>query len=256
MRDEAAAPLIAAQPQYILVAQALIKDIESGRYAVGDLLPPELSLCTQFGVSRHTMREAIRKLQERGLITRQRGVGTRVKASKPQSRYVQSATAISDLLQYVKDTRLVTTRAEAIIADAAISERIRCNVGQRWVYVTGFRYAGRDKMPLALTEIYVNPAYAGVQKLIGTLKVPVHTLIEQQFGASVVEVTQEIRATEIAAADAKQLRVKAGSAGLLITRHYLGDNDQVIEVTVNLHPAARFSYSTSLRLQVPGAPNA
>jgi DNA-binding GntR family transcriptional regulator len=251
MRDTRASMPMATPPQYILVAQALIKDIEQGRYTVGDLLPPELELCTQFGVSRHTMREAIRKLQEHGLITRQRGVGTRVKTTKPQSRYVQSATAISDLLQYVKDTRLVTTRAEAVIADAALAEKIKCQVGQRWMYVTGFRYAGKDKLPLALTEVYINPAFADVQKLIGTLKVPVHTLIERQFGAVVVEVRQEIRAIEIAAGPAKQLSVKPGSAGLLITRQYLGANDQVIEVTVNLHPATRFSYVTSLRLQVP-----
>lgn len=254
MNDTSTARLIASQPQYILVAQALIQDIEAGRYAVGDLLPPELELCTQFGVSRHTMREAIRKLQERGLITRQRGVGTRVKTAEPASRYVQSTAAISDLHQYVKDTRLVTSEAGTVIADAALSETLKCNVGQRWVRVTGFRYAGKEKLPLALTEIYVNPAYGGVQKLIGTLKVPVHTLIEQQFGVSVVEVRQEIRATEITGGDAKRLGVKPRSPGLLIVRQYLGANDQVIEVSVNLHPADRFSYFTSLRLQ--GMPNA
>jgi DNA-binding GntR family transcriptional regulator len=254
VNDTSTARLIASQPQYILVAQALIQDIEAGRYAVGDLLPPELELCTQFGVSRHTMREAIRKLQERGLITRQRGVGTRVKTAERASRYVQSTAAIPDLHQYVKDTRLVTSQAGTVIADAALSETLKCNVGQRWVRVTGFRYAGKDKLPLALTEIYVNPAYGGVQKLIGTLKVPVHTLIEQQFGVSVVEVRQEIRATEITGADAKRLGVKPRSPGLLIVRQYLGANDQVIEVSVNLHPADRFSYFTSLRLQ--GMPNA
>ena len=68
--------LVASQPQYVLVAQRLIGDIASGRYPVGSLLPAELALCTQLGVSRHTIREAIRRLQERGLVRRQRGVGT------------------------------------------------------------------------------------------------------------------------------------------------------------------------------------
>ena len=89
--------LVASQPQYVLVAQRLIGDIASGRYPVGSLLPAELALCTQFGVSRHTIREAIRRLQERGLVTRQRGIGTSVKANRMETRYIQSTTQISDL---------------------------------------------------------------------------------------------------------------------------------------------------------------
>ena len=244
-------PLIASQLQYVLVAQRLIEDITGGRYPVGSLLPTELELCTQFGVSRHTIREAMRRLQERGLVTRQRGIGTSVKANRVDTRYVQSTMEISDLPRYVEDTRLVTTEAEDVIAGEALAELLKCPPGQRWVKVTGYRYAGKDKLPMALTDIYINAAYAGVRKLIGTMKVPAYTLIEKQYGITIGEVKQEIRATIIGAADAKRLSVKPGSAGLVVTRRYLGDNDRPIEVAVNLHPADRFSYSMSLRLQVP-----
>jgi GntR family transcriptional regulator len=252
----AASHVVASPPQYVLVAQRLIDDIQGGRYPVGSLLPTEFDLCTQFGVSRHTVREAIRRLQERGLVTRQRGVGTTVKANRAESRYVQSSAAISDLPQYVEDTRLVTTEAADLIADAALAELLKCPAGQRWVKVTGFRYAGREKLPMALTDIYINAAYGGVRKLIGTMKVPVYTLLEKQYGITIVEVEQEIRATTMGAADAKRLKVKPGSAGLLVTRRYLGDNDRLIEVSVNLHPAERFSYSMSLRLPVPAGVDA
>ena len=47
-----------------------------------------------------------------------------------------------------------------------------------------------------------------------------------------------------------------GSAGLVVTRRHLGDNDRTIEVAVNLHPADRFSYSMSMRLQVPAGADA
>lgn len=242
-------PLLASAPQYALVAQALIDDIARGRYAVGGLLPTEFELCTQFGVSRHTVREAIRRLQERGLVTRQRGVGTTVKASRAAPRYVQTVATIADLPQYVEDTRLITTEATDVIADAALAETLRCPEGQRWVRVTGFRYAGREKLPMALTDIYVNAAYGGIQKLIGAMKVPVYTLIERQYGVAIVEVRQELAATLIRPAEAKRLAVKPGSAGLVVTRRYFGANDRLIEVAVNLHPAERFSYSMSLRLQ-------
>jgi len=251
MRSNASSPLIASQPQYVLVAQALIQDIGRGHFPVGSLLPPELDLCKQFGVSRHTIREAIRRLQERGLVTRQRGVGTSVKANPAHSRYVQSTAAISDLPQYVEDTRLVTSDAADVIADAELASLLKCPEGQRWVRVTGFRYAGKDKLPMAFTQVYINAAYGGIRKLVGTLKVPVYTLIEREYGVTIVEVKQEIRATTISAADAKLLSVKPRSAGLVVIRHYFADNNRLLEVGVNLHPAERFSYSMSLRLQAP-----
>lgn len=247
-----ASPLIASQPQYVLVAQRLIADITGGRYPVGSLLPTELELCKQFGVSRHTIREAIRRLQERGLVTRQRGVGTSVKAKRVDTRYVQSSMEISDLPRYVEDTRLVTTEAGDIIADEPLADLLKCPLGQRWVKVSGCRYAGKSKLPMALTDIYINAAYASVRKLIGAMKVPVYTLIEKQYGITVGEVQQEIRASIIAAAEAKRLSVTPGSAGLLVTRRYLDGNDRTIEVAVNLHPADRFAYSMSMRLQMQG----
>jgi DNA-binding GntR family transcriptional regulator len=250
------APALAQQPQYALVAQRLMDDIASGRYPVGSLLPAELDLCTQFGVSRHTMREAIRRLLERGLVTRQRGIGTTVKASRVENQYVQTTTKITDLPRYVEDTRLVTTQAEDVIADEALATLLKCPPGQRWVKVTGYRHVNKGKLPMALTDIYISAAYGGIRKLIGTMKVPVYTLLERQYSLSIVEVQQEISATIIGAADAKRLSVKPGSAGLVVTRRYLSDNDHTIEVAVNLHPADRYSYSMSLRLQVPSATNA
>ncbi len=247
---------IASQPQYALVAQQILADITGGRYAVGSLLPGEHDLCTQFGVSRHTIREAIRRLQERGFVTRQRGIGTTVRSDRPENRYVQSGTSVADLPRYVEDTRLVTTQASDVIAEGDLAEQLRCPGGQRWVRVTGFRYAGRQKLPMALTDIYISAAYGGIRKLIGTMKVPVYSLIEKQFGVTIARVQQEIGATLIGAADAKLLSVKPGSAGLVVTRRYLDENDRPIEVAVNLHPADRFSYSMSLRLQVPAAGDA
>ena len=251
MNEPGTRALLASQPQYVLVAQALIDDIQRGRYPVGSRLPPELDLCTHFGVSRHTVREAIRRLQDRGLVTRQRGVGTAVRADRMEPSYVQSVASIADLPQYVEDTRLVTHSSEDVIADGSLAELLKCPVGQRWVHVAGYRYAGRDKLPIALTRIYINAAYGGIQKLIGTLKVPVYTLIERQYGETVVEVKQEIRATTLGAGEARELKVKRGSAGLEIIRRYVGKNGRVLEVAVNLHPADRFSYSMTLRLQPP-----
>jgi GntR family transcriptional regulator len=62
-----------------LSAQAqeyLLNLIESGVYQPGEQLPSEADLAAQLGISRPTLREALRNLEQDGLILRKHGVGT------------------------------------------------------------------------------------------------------------------------------------------------------------------------------------
>ena len=92
--------------RYQRVANTLIEEIRSGRRAVGDSLPGELDLVTHFDVSRHTVREALRRLEELGLIGRRQGVGTIVLSREPVESYVQAVRAPAGLLQYPQGSRL------------------------------------------------------------------------------------------------------------------------------------------------------
>ena len=51
----------------------------------GALIPTEMSLANRFGVSRGTVRTALTRLAERGLLERKAGVGTRVLPAAPDS---------------------------------------------------------------------------------------------------------------------------------------------------------------------------
>lgn len=242
------AEMMASRPQYVLVAQALIDDIRRGRYPVGELLPPETLLCTQFGVGRHTVREAMRLLIQRGLVSRQRGVGTQVISREPRAHYTQSTASLADLPRYVEETRLVAREIVDVLANDEIAELLECPAGQRWIHVDGFRYIGSVKAPLALTDIYIKAAYGGIKEAIAIEPVPVYALIERLYGIRVAEVKQDIQATVIEAPQARALNVAAGSAGLVITRRYYAEGGNLVEVAVNLHPADRFSYQMTLRL--------
>ncbi|NSL19695.1 GntR family transcriptional regulator, partial [Tatlockia micdadei] len=78
-----------AETRYAQVARDLSERIASGEYAVGALLPTELELCDRYGVSRHTVRAAIAELQQSGLVSRRKKVGTRVEAAQPHAHYRQ-----------------------------------------------------------------------------------------------------------------------------------------------------------------------
>ncbi len=75
---------------------------------------------------------------------------------------------------------------------------------------------------------------------------PIYTLIERHYGERIIEVQQVMRPTAIPAKKARALKVRHGSAGLEITRHYMGADDKMLLVSRSLYPAGRFSYSMSL----------
>ena len=61
------------------VVEQLKESIISGEFKSGDQLPPEGALCEKFGVSRITVREALKKLNMMGLVEIKQGKGTFVK---------------------------------------------------------------------------------------------------------------------------------------------------------------------------------
>src|SRR5262245_10858400 len=96
---------VAETPLYRKVVDALRDDIASGRPAVGDRLPTEDALCRRFGVSRHTVREALRTLRDEGLVASKQGAGSTVMRSAAQPLYTYSISSIEELLQYATEAR-------------------------------------------------------------------------------------------------------------------------------------------------------
>lgn len=81
------------QPAYQQVAEQLRSSILQGDIAPGDRLPIESKLASMFGVSRSTIREALRVLSSERLVRTVRGVGGGSFVSQPDSGHV------SDFLQ-------------------------------------------------------------------------------------------------------------------------------------------------------------
>jgi len=233
-----------SQPKYVQLAQALLNEIDSGVFKVGDQLPTEFDLCEQFGVSRFTAREALKRLVELGIVSRQARVGTIVIADKAQRNYRQQLGSVSDLYQYATDTSLRVERSDKESIDAQTARFLRCSVGEVWLHVHGRRYVGGNPLPIAYTEIWIAPPFRALQGLKGDLHQAVHSLIEDQFGEEVFTVEQEIHAVTLRAAMARELSSKPGAAGLKITRYYRNRRGELIECAVSTHAAERFTYSS------------
>jgi len=70
-------------PLYQQARQHLLGLIENGTYQPGDRLPSEVDLADQLGISRPTLREALLRLEQEGVVSRQHGVGTFVSSRTP-----------------------------------------------------------------------------------------------------------------------------------------------------------------------------
>lgn len=64
------------RPLYMLVIDRIKEMSGSGEWPPGTRLPSEFELAKMFGVSRATLREALRVLEEEGAVVRRHGIGT------------------------------------------------------------------------------------------------------------------------------------------------------------------------------------
>lgn len=231
------------------VAQDLTAGISSGRFPVGSQLPTELELCAHYGASRHTVRTAIRQLQDQGLVSRNKKAGTRVEAAAPAGGYRQALASLEDLIQFGTAHIREVQETGAVSADADLAAELGCAVGTHWFRISSLRLDGRPgSAPIGWTDVYIDPAYADLGEVVRAAPdVLVATLIEQRHGRSCAEIRQDVEAVALPAARAAILDAGPGTPALRIVRHYLDQAGKVIEISSTLHPAGRFAVSQRMR---------
>ena len=244
----------AAQPLYIQLAQMLSGRIAAGTYAIGELLPTEAELTVTYSVSRYTVRQAIQHLRQQGLVSARKGVGTRVEARRADASYSHSIHSLSELLQFAHETRLDLIGQDEIEARGSLAEALGCRSRKRWVRIEGIRRGGDGELPICHSEVYLDAAYKEVAADQGSLRTAIWSLIERQFGETVVEVEQQIEAAILDAKLAAQLQAAPGSPALKFTRRYYVTGRRLVELSVNLHPADRFAYKMSILRDVTSKP--
>ncbi len=249
-----AALIAKSPPRYILMAQRLVEEITAGRHPVGSLLPTEATLCTQYGVSRHTVREAIREVQTLGLVARRQGVGTRVISQTPSRGYSHMLASVDDLLKFAIGTRLIDVTSEEVVAGAELAAAGHFHPGQKLIRFEALRVPSNDTAapPLAWTELYIIDAYGGIREDVGVREGAVGWQIEQRYGVRIMEIQQEINAVTVGAALAPRVRVPAECPALRVERWYIGDDGQVFEYAVSVNPENRYSFSMRLTRDLAG----
>ncbi len=236
----------AVPPRYQQVADELTTRIAAGRYPVGGYLPTEMELVQHYGISRHTVREALRRLRDAGLISRRRRVGTEVLARTPPASYRQPTNSIRDLLQYADETRLTVLGQRRVACDVALAALLECREGAAWIRVTSLRSGPDTRRPICLTVAYVDAGLPDVARQLHDLTGPISAMLERVYGLHIVRIDQSIQAVRLGKREAALLRAESGGPALRAIRRYYDRHGKLIELSNAVHPSDRFTYVTSL----------
>ncbi|KPQ05549.1 MAG: transcriptional regulator [Rhodobacteraceae bacterium HLUCCA12] len=236
-----------AQPQYLRILDILRGRIQSGLYAVDTRAPSEAELCDEFGVSRQTVREALRKLSELGFVERRRGSRTRVVSDNPTPVYTQSMFSLSELFQYALDTHFEIERAVPVRLGPDTAGLVAAPEGSEWLCISGVRRTAEDGSIICHTSAYINKRFAWLRDELLAYEGPFYALVETRGNEPIAEATQTFNAVEMPAAVRQAFGNPGWPVALRLVRRYHAGSGEVMVASVNHHPADRFTYT--IRLQ-------
>jgi len=142
-----------ALPLWAQLVDDLQRRLAAGEYA--GAFPSELELCSEYEVSRHTVREALRRLRESGMLESSRGRSTRVRRGQIE----QSLGALYSLFSEI-EARGMVQRSEVLELDEEhnpdIAARLWLPADTPLLHLVRLRLA--DDEPLALDRTWL-PAH-------------------------------------------------------------------------------------------------
>ncbi|MFF4173925.1 GntR family transcriptional regulator [Streptomyces sp. NPDC001744] len=228
-------------PLYFQFAQQLQQLIENGVLPPGTRLSNEIALAEQFGLSRPTMRQAMRHLVDKGLLTRKRGVGTQVVTHR-----VRRQTELSSLFDDLRrDGRRPGTRVlslESRPAGTEVAAALRIDEGDAVLVIERLRFA--DGQPLALLRNHlpagrIDPtaeelADTGLYRLL------------RRSGTDLVTAEQTIGARRATSAEAALLEESRGATLLTMTRVAHDGAGTPVEYGTHVYRASRYSFEMTI----------
>lgn len=143
-------------PLYLQVVTQIDDAVRRGKLRRGSLFPSEFEMCDGFGIARSTLRRAFQVLEERGIITRERGRGggTRISSTASISRRPGTFDTVFELIaatQRIPHTRLVLASEEVV--DEAFAKQSGFPVGASIIHF--LRQRSADDVPIAVLENWV-----------------------------------------------------------------------------------------------------
>lgn len=237
------------RPLYQVTAEALAKLLAS--MEPGSYLPSEPKLALQMGVSRATLREAMRPFEQRGVIARQQGIGTYV---------IRPPQVIESGLEALESIQTLAARIglEIEVSDVVIEVRpateqdlakFTLTPGEEIAEVS--RVLMADGRPIARLHDLLPRAYLlGVE---GEINFPgsVLDMILSQPNHNLSHSSSEITAISADPEIARLLRIQRGDVLLCLKGHLFTEGGQLVDISTGYFLPGAFRLRVMRRVARP-----
>ncbi|WP_219413159.1 GntR family transcriptional regulator [Pseudonocardia nigra] len=227
---------LAGEPLWAQLLADLRRRLEHDEFT--SAFPGELALVAEYGVSRHTVREAVRRLREEGLVIAGRG---RTPRRAEPAEIEQSLGEMFSLFSAVEATGQVqrsVVRTLDVRADGVVAARLGLEESTPLVHLERLRFADSD--PLAVDRVWLPEELAAPLLDVDFGRTGLYAEYAARCGVRVTGGSERIRAVVPAPAERELLGVDVGVAAFAIDRLGIA-GERPVEWRQTLVRADRFS---------------
>lgn len=217
--------------------------IEQGVFRPGAQLPPEPELMEMLGVSRTVVRDALRLLEDDGLITRRHGKGTFVR----KHPILQNLNFNFGTTEMIRSAGMApgTAMAQVQVAEAAAEVASALNLTPGAPVISIERIRTADQRPVVYSLDYCPQALVGdieAGRFHMTEEVSLYQLLRDAFGQVVEYGVARILPVSASAAVAEKLQVPVGSVLLCLLQTDYTASDEPVLYSCEYHLPDAFDF--------------
>ncbi len=242
-----------SRPLYTQIMSVLERGIRSGRLKPGDQLPTQEALAEHFGVSLAPIKQALRELEDRGIIATRQGRGTYVLDATPLSEEVIDANRIPHFSRDIRERGGVPSSSllsmELVDAEDCpeVAAELREGAGAKLLRIERVRLADGEALCLQTGYFAEHMVPGLIDRGLGEQE-SLTEVLRAEYGITVAVSRQKISATAATAHDTKWLPVKVGEPLLLVERTSYLSNNQPVEFVIDRR-LPKFNFVVWLRRQ-------
>ena len=224
---------------YAEIKEYITEKIHTEEWPIDYMIPTEMQLCEQFGVSRPTVRTALLKLAEEGRLKRIKGKGTFVTAPRVlEQSTVFIESFFREMLERGFEITTEVLELRKLPADEKICALLETQ-GKSVIKLSRLRYvkASFEKGPIVLTTSYFTEDKSFLLEQDYEKVSMTSVLNENGFRREYLE--KELTAIILGARESRLMGVADGSLGMQVDTISRDDKGNVVEITRSLFPMSR-----------------
>ncbi|RAZ70097.1 GntR family transcriptional regulator [Planococcus maitriensis] len=225
---------------YLQVIDRMKQDIASGVYKEKEKLPSEFELSKSLGVSRATLREALRLLEEDNVIVRRHGVGTFVNSKPVFSSGIEELTSVSDMIRQagMEPGVVYLSTSESICSEEDVN-RFHCNPEDTVITIERVRTANGEPVVYCIDKV---PSVFMPEGFLGRKESSIFSALEESGDIRISYAVTFIDPTGYHEEASPILECDPETALLVLKQHHYDENDRLVLYSKNYFRADKFSF--------------